>query len=68
VDPRAGLDTEAIGKILYLCQRLNPDRPVIQSEAWVTHIMSNGRMILNDELERMWKEKMTEGNHKSPSQ
>jgi hypothetical protein len=30
VGPRAGLDTEARGKILCPCQRSNPDRPVVQ--------------------------------------
>jgi hypothetical protein len=29
VDPRAGLDTEARGKILCLRRESNPDRPVI---------------------------------------
>jgi hypothetical protein len=28
---RAGLDTEARGKILYLCRGSNLDRPVVQS-------------------------------------
>jgi hypothetical protein len=28
VDPRAGLDTEARGKILCPCRGSNPDRPV----------------------------------------
>jgi hypothetical protein len=31
VGPIAGLDTEARGKILCLCQGSNPDRPVFQS-------------------------------------
>jgi hypothetical protein len=31
VGPRASLDTEATGKILFLCRGLNPDRPVAQS-------------------------------------
>jgi hypothetical protein len=31
VGPRAGLDTEARGKILCLCRESNPDRPVVQS-------------------------------------
>jgi hypothetical protein len=31
VGPRAGLDTEARGKIFCLCQGSNPDRPVAQS-------------------------------------
>jgi hypothetical protein len=30
VGPRAGLDTEARGKILYPCRGSNPDRPVAQ--------------------------------------
>jgi hypothetical protein len=30
VGPRAGLDTEARGKIIYLCRGSNPDRPVVQ--------------------------------------
>jgi hypothetical protein len=30
VGPRAGLDTEAIGKILYPRRESNPDRPVVQ--------------------------------------
>jgi hypothetical protein len=30
VGPRAGLDTEARGKILCLCRESNPDRPVVQ--------------------------------------
>jgi hypothetical protein len=30
VSPRAGLDTEAIGKILCPCRGSNPDRPVVQ--------------------------------------
>jgi hypothetical protein len=30
VGPRAGLDTEARGKILYPCRGSNPDRPVVQ--------------------------------------
>jgi hypothetical protein len=30
VSPRAGLDTEARGKILCPCQGSNPDRPVVQ--------------------------------------
>jgi hypothetical protein len=33
VGPRAGLDTEARGKILCLCQGSNLDRPVVQSVA-----------------------------------
>jgi hypothetical protein len=41
VDPRAGLDTEARGKILCPCWESNPDRPVVQSvvrhyTAWAT--------------------------------
>jgi hypothetical protein len=32
VGPRLGLDTEARGKILYLCQGSNPDYPVVQYE------------------------------------
>jgi hypothetical protein len=31
VGPRAGLDTEARGKILCLCRGSNPDLPVVQS-------------------------------------
>jgi hypothetical protein len=31
VGPRAGLDTEARGKILCPCRGSNPDRPVVQS-------------------------------------
>jgi hypothetical protein len=31
VGPRAGLDTEARGKILYPRRESNPDRPVVQS-------------------------------------
>jgi hypothetical protein len=31
VGPRAGLDTEATGKILCLCRGSNIDRPVLQS-------------------------------------
>jgi hypothetical protein len=31
VDRRAGLDTEARGKILYPRRKSNPDRPVVQS-------------------------------------
>jgi hypothetical protein len=31
--PRAGLDTEARGKILCPCRGTNPDRPVVQSVA-----------------------------------
>jgi hypothetical protein len=31
VGPRAGLDTEVRGKILYKCRGSNPDRPVVQS-------------------------------------
>jgi hypothetical protein len=31
VGPRAGLDTEARGKIRCLCRGSNPDRPVVQS-------------------------------------
>jgi hypothetical protein len=31
VGPRAGLDKEAIGKILCPCRGSNPDRPVVQS-------------------------------------
>jgi hypothetical protein len=30
VGPRAGLDTEARGKILWPCRGSNPDRPVVQ--------------------------------------
>jgi hypothetical protein len=30
VGPRAGLDTEARGKILCPCRGSNPDRPVVQ--------------------------------------
>jgi hypothetical protein len=30
VGPRAGLDTEAKGKILCPCRGSNPDRPVVQ--------------------------------------
>jgi hypothetical protein len=30
VGPRAGLDTEATGKILCSCRGSNPDRPVVQ--------------------------------------
>jgi hypothetical protein len=30
VGPRAGLDTEDRGKILYPCRRSNPERPVVQ--------------------------------------
>jgi hypothetical protein len=30
VGPRAGLDTEARGKIFFPRRRLNPDRPVVQ--------------------------------------
>jgi hypothetical protein len=30
VGPRAGLDTEDRGKILFPCRGLNPDRPVVQ--------------------------------------
>jgi hypothetical protein len=30
VGPRAGLDTEARGKILFTCRRSNPDRPAVQ--------------------------------------
>jgi hypothetical protein len=30
---KAGLDTEARGKILYPCRGSNPDRPVVQSVA-----------------------------------
>jgi hypothetical protein len=30
VGPRAGLDTEAKGKILCPCRESNPDRPVVQ--------------------------------------
>jgi hypothetical protein len=33
VGPRAGLDTEATGKILYLCRGSNLDRPVVQPVA-----------------------------------
>jgi hypothetical protein len=32
VGPRAGLDTEATGKILCPCRGSNPDRPVVQPE------------------------------------
>jgi hypothetical protein len=43
VKPRAGLDTEATGKILRLCQGSNLDRPVVQSvarhyTAWTTRL------------------------------
>jgi hypothetical protein len=45
VDPRAGLDTEARGKILFPCRGSNPDRPVVQSVArhytdWATRLTS----------------------------
>jgi hypothetical protein len=32
VGPRAGLDTEARGKILCPCRGSNPDRPAVQNE------------------------------------
>jgi hypothetical protein len=43
VDPRAGLDTEARGKILCLCRGSNLDRPVVQPVArhytdWATRL------------------------------
>jgi hypothetical protein len=45
VDPRAGLDTEARGKILCPCRGSNPDRPVVQSvvrhyTAWATRLLN----------------------------
>jgi hypothetical protein len=44
VGPRAGLDTQARGKILYCCQGSNLDRPVTQSvvrhyTAWATRLL-----------------------------
>jgi hypothetical protein len=43
VGPRAGLDTEATGKVVYLCRGSNPDRPVVQSAVrhytdWATRL------------------------------
>jgi hypothetical protein len=45
VGPRAGLDTEARGRILYPCCGSNPDRPAVQSvarhyTAWATRLTS----------------------------
>jgi hypothetical protein len=44
VGPRAGLDTEARGKILFPCRGSNPDRPVIQPVVrhytdWATRLL-----------------------------
>jgi hypothetical protein len=40
VDPRAGLDAEAGRKILYLCQGLNPGRPVrSQTLYWLRYML-----------------------------
>jgi hypothetical protein len=46
VGPRAGLDTEARGKILCPCQGSNPDRPVVQPvvrhyTAWANEFKKN---------------------------
>jgi hypothetical protein len=48
VGPRAGLDTEASGKILCPRRRSNPDRPVVQSVVrhytdWATRLLMVGR-------------------------
>jgi hypothetical protein len=54
VGPRAGLDTEATGKILCYCRGSNPDRPVVQSvarhyTAWATpaHMASNKHVLIH---------------------
>jgi hypothetical protein len=41
VGPRAGLDTEARGKILCPCRGSNPDRPVIQVQVQVQVLLNN---------------------------
>jgi hypothetical protein len=48
VGPRAGLDTEARGKILYPCRVSNPDRPVVQL------VVRHYTAWANPALEHVW--------------
>jgi hypothetical protein len=57
VGPRAGLDTEARGKILCLCRALNLDRPVVQPVArhytdWATRLTLSTKHHLNKQRPR----------------
>jgi hypothetical protein len=46
VDFRAGLDTKARGKILYLCRGSDPDRPVYsQTLYWLTNLSSYSNYV-----------------------
>jgi hypothetical protein len=49
VGPRAGLDTEAWGKILCPCQESNLDWPVVQPAAW--HYTDYATLALRNHLE-----------------